>query len=160
MLRLIVRSILHPNIDRTIGLRTLGHRMPRVFVRSVTGCNDRLIVGPLSSVAGRHVWLYIDRWSLPQVARFPAMALAIDILHSFVIARPRVEIDRGMRPLLKIVENIADRSHLGPIATNRTIQKLYDSVWLWLKVVYSVGPYSIQLNARSRPRPVADPGFS
>ena len=57
------------------------------------------------------------------------MALAIDILQSFVIARPRVEIGRGMRPLLEIVANIADRSHLGPIiATNRTIQKSYDPV--------------------------------
>ena len=36
------------------------------------------------------------------------MALAIDILKSFVIARPRVEIDRGKRPLLEIVANIAD----------------------------------------------------
>ena len=62
------------------------------------------------------------------------MALAIDILQSFVIARPRVEINRGMRPLLEIVANIADRSHLGPIATNRTIQKSYDPVCLWLKV--------------------------
>ena len=56
------------------------------------------------------------------------MALAIDILESFVIARPRVEIDRGMRPLLEIVAKIADRSHLCPIATNRTIQKSYDPV--------------------------------
>ena len=38
------------------------------------------------------------------------MALVIDILQSFVIARPRVEIDRGMRP--------QHGSHLGPIATN------------------------------------------
>ena len=35
------------------------------------------------------------------------MSLAIDILRSFVIARPRVEIDRGMRRLLEIVANIA-----------------------------------------------------
>ena len=49
------------------------------------------------------------------------MSLAIDILQSFVIARPRVEIDRGMRQLLEIVANIADHSHLGPVATNRTI---------------------------------------
>ena len=69
------------------------------------------------------------------------MALAIDSLQPFVIARPRVEINCGMRPpLLEIVANIADRSHLGPIATNRTIQKLYAPVCLWLKVglVYSI----------------------
>ena len=28
-----------------------------------------------------------------------------------MIARPRVEVDRGMRPLQEIVANIADRSH-------------------------------------------------
>ena len=56
------------------------------------------------------------------------MALEIDILQSFVIARPGVEIDRGMRPLMEIVAKIADRSHLRPIATNRTTQKLYDPV--------------------------------
>ena len=51
------------------------------------------------------------------------MALVIDILQSFVIARPLVEIDRRMRPLLEIVANIADRSHLGQIATiNRMIR--------------------------------------
>ena len=51
------------------------------------------------------------------------MALVVDILKSFVIARPRVEINRVMRPLLDIVANIADRQHPGPIGTNRTIQK-------------------------------------
>ena len=56
------------------------------------------------------------------------MAVAIDIFVSFVIARPRVEINRRMRPLLEIVANVADRSHLGPIATNHTIQKSYDPV--------------------------------
>ncbi len=60
------------------------------------------------------------------------MTLAIDILQSSMIARPREEIDRRMRPLLEIVANIADRSHLDPIATNRTIQKSYDPVCLWL----------------------------
>ena len=100
--------------------RTIGHRTPRLLVRSVAGGNDRLIV---PSVAGRHDWSYIGRWSLSLVARYPTMALAIDILQSFVIARPCVEIDRGhMHPLLDIATNIAGRSHLGPIATNRTIQ--------------------------------------
>ena len=56
------------------------------------------------------------------------MDLAIDILQTFVIARPPVEIDRRMRPLrplLEIVANIADRSHLGPIAANRTIHESF-----------------------------------
>ncbi len=56
------------------------------------------------------------------------MALAIDIFVLFVIARPRVDINRRMRALLDIVANIADRSHLGTIATIRTIQKSYDPV--------------------------------
>ena len=56
------------------------------------------------------------------------MALTIDILQSFVIARPRVEIDRSMRQLLEIVTNIADRSHIGSSATNPTIQKSDDPV--------------------------------
>ena len=47
-------------------------------------------------------------------------------------ATTHIEIDRGLRPLLEIVAKIADRSHLGPIATNRTIQKSYDPAWLWL----------------------------
>ena len=75
---------------------SLRHRISRVLVRSVArsgaGCNYRLIV---QSVAGRHDWSYISRWSLRLVARFPAMALAIDILKSFMIARPRVKIDRS-----------------------------------------------------------------
>ena len=156
--RLIVRSVArcydwscdrswHPTIDRTVGLRVL-----RLIVRSVTWCHEcsydrshdatiartidrrrqRSIDRTVPSVTGRHDWSYIGRCSLPLVARFPNMALAIDVLQSFVIARPHVEIDRGMRPLLDIVANIADRSHLGPIATNRTIQKSYDPVWLWL----------------------------
>ena len=39
-----------------------------------------------------------------------------------------LQIDHGMRPLLKIVANIVDRSRHGPIATNRAIQKSYDPV--------------------------------
>ena len=93
--------------------RTIGRRMQRLIVPSVTGRHDcsydrspRLIV---RSVVGRNNCSYIGRWSLPLVARFPTMALAIYILQSFMIARPRVEIDRRMRPLLEIVANIADR---------------------------------------------------
>ena len=86
---------------------TIGRRSPRLIVRSVVGRNN---------------WSYIGGWSL--VARFPTMALAIDIFVSLVIARPRVDINRRMRPLLEIVANIADRSHLGPIvrSRNRTIR--------------------------------------
>ena len=51
------------------------------------------------------------------------MARAIDILNSFVIARPHVEIDRGTRPLLEIVANIADRRTL---AQSQPIVQAYD----------------------------------
>ena len=37
-------------------------------------------------------------------------------------------IGRTMRPLREIVANIADRSHVRQIATNRTIKKSYDPV--------------------------------
>ena len=84
----------------------LGRRMQRSIDRTIDRRPSRLTV----------------HWSLIAttiVARFPTMALAIDILQSFVIERPR-----GMRPLLEIVANIADRSHLGPIvrSRNRTIR--------------------------------------
>ena len=49
------------------------------------------------------------------------MGLAINVLQSLVTYR-------SMRPLLEIVANIADRSHVGKIATKRTIQTLYDPV--------------------------------
>ena len=123
MLRLIVRSIVAPHY---------WSFMPRLLVRSVAGGNDRLIV---PSVASRHDWSYIGRWSLPIVARFPRMALATDILQSFVLARPCVKIDRGMRPLLEIVANLADRSQLGQgakatVTPDRTISGSYD----WLRL--------------------------
>ena len=84
--------------------RTIGRRMQRLILPSVAGRHDRsydrsprLIV---RSVVGRNNWSYIGSWSLPLVARFPTMALAIDMFVSFVIARPRVEINWRMRPLL------------------------------------------------------------
>ena len=123
-------------LGHTTSARTIGRRMQRLILPSVAGRHDwsydrspRLIV---RSVVGRNNWSYIGRWSLPLVARFPTMALAIDIFVLFVIARPRVDINRRMRALLDIVANIADRSHLGTIATIRTLQKSYDPVWLWL----------------------------
>ena len=35
------------------------------------------------------------------------------------------------RSIMEIVANIADRSHVRQIATNRTIKQSYDPVWLW-----------------------------
>ena len=96
MLRLTVRSIVAPHdwsYDRPSGAtidRMLGHSMPRVLVRLVTYRITQLLV---RSVAGCKDWSYhrspaaiTDRTS---VIRFPKMALAVDILQSFVISRPR-----------------------------------------------------------------------
>ena len=146
MLRLIVRSIFAPHhwsYHRSSGATidgTIGHRMPRLLVRSVAGGNDLLIV---PSVAGRHDWSYMVRNSLPQVAWFPTMDLAIDILQSFVKARPRLEIDRGIRPLLEIVAKIADRSHLGNQSYDPEIVRsghcciisMHELIWFILKNV-------------------------
>ena len=43
-----------------------------------------------------------------------------------------------MRSLLAIVANIADRSHVRQIATDRTIKQSYDPVWQWLYVIHSL----------------------
>ena len=132
---------LQPTIDRTIGsavechdrsyarsqdatsARTIDRRMQRFMVPSVASRHDcwygRSPCLIVRSVVGRNNWSYIGRWSLPLIARFHTMATAIDILQSFVIARPRVEFDPRMRPLLEIVANIPDRSHLA-------------QSWLWL----------------------------
>ena len=83
------------------------------------------------------IYRTIDRWWLPLVVRFPTMDLAIDLLQSLLIARPRVrsivrchttsqKTDCRMRQVLEIVANVRH------IATNRTINKSYDPVWLWL----------------------------
>ena len=129
--------------DRSLHLtsdRTIGPGVPQLIVRSATGCQecsyDRSQDVTIARTIGIRMPRSIDRTicrrpsrlivhpslTLRLVARFPTIALSIDILQSFVIARPRVKIDRRMRPLLEIVANIADRSHLGPIATNRTIR--------------------------------------
>ena len=118
-------------------VRSVTCRMPRLLYatnRTIVRRRQRMIVRtigrPPSSTIDRHDWLYdrssgaIHRWSLPLIARFPTIALAIDILQSFVIARPRIEIDRRMRATpAGDRSNIADRSKLGPIATSRTIDR-------------------------------------
>ena len=150
--RLIVRSVarwcydwscdrsLNNTIDRTIGLR-----VQRLIVRSVTGCHecsyDRSHDATIARTTGRRMQRSIDR----SIGRRPSRL----IVHRSLIATtsrtisydgschryspivrdsatPR-EIDRGMRPLLEIVANIADRSHLAqsqPIvrSSNRTIR--------------------------------------
>ena len=121
MLRLIVRSIVAPDdwsYHRSSGAtidRTIGHRMPRVLVRSIAWCNDRLVV---PSVAGCHGWSYIGRWSLPLVAWFPTMALAIDILHPIVRSRNRtIRCDCGLKDQHAVV-------------LNRRAIHIHECVWL------------------------------
>ena len=130
MLRLIVRSIVAPHdlsyhwssgatIDCALGRRmhlTIGRRIQRLIDRTIGRRPSRLIV--LRSLIA----------TTSRTISYDGSCHRYNNLQSFVMARPRVEIDRGMRPLLEIVANIADRSHLDAIATNRTIQKSYDPV--------------------------------
>ena len=86
-----------------------------------------------------HLWLPLTGLTIS----YDMVDLVIDLLHSVLIARPRVrpivrwpitskKTDRSTRPLLEIVANIADRSHVRQITTNRTIKQSYDPVWMWL----------------------------
>ena len=52
---------------------------------------------------------------------------------------PGRKTDRSMRSLLAIVANIADRSHVRQITTDRTIKQSYDPVWQWLKIMLNLG---------------------
>ena len=155
MQRLIVRSVarcydwscyrsLHPTIDRTIGIR-----VPRLIIHSVTGCHecsyDRSQDATIARTIGRRMQRSIDR----TIGRRPSRL----IIHRSLIATTSrtiyydvschryspivhdsmtTRINRSRYALLEIVANIADRSQLGPIASNRTTQKSYDPVWLWL----------------------------
>ena len=126
--RLIVLSIVAPHdlsYHRSSGAtvdRTLGHRMPRVIVRSVAGCHGWLIA---PSVAGRHDWSYIGRSLIATTSR--TISYDGSCHRYFPIVRNS---STAGWPLLEIVASIADRSHHGPIATNRTIQKSSGPVWL------------------------------
>ena len=98
--------------------------MPRVFVRSVTGCHgcsydrsqDATIARTIGRSRQRSIERTIGRWPSRFIVRrslnattsraIPTMALVIDILQSFVITRSRVEIDRGMRPLLESMATV------------------------------------------------------
>ena len=63
-------------------------QMPRVVVRSVAGRDDSSYDRSLDAIIDRT----IGQRSLPLVARLPTTDLAIDILQSLVIARPRVRL--------------------------------------------------------------------
>ena len=123
-------------------------QMPRLVVRSVAGLDDwpydRSHDAMIDRTIGRRThWLTYDRaqdaiidrtigqWSLPLVARLPTTDLAINNLQLFGDRQIPFAIYDA---LLEIIAGITDRSHLGQIATNRTIQKSYDPVWPGLGV--------------------------
>ena len=90
------------NVEMFLGFRSLPIRRPTLLIiRSIVGGHDRSY----------------DR-----------------SIESILIARPRVrpiegrKTDRSMRSLLAIVTNIADRSHVRQIATDRTIKQSYDPI--------------------------------
>ena len=97
-----------------ITISSIARRLPRFIVRSI--------------VDGYHYSYDFLRWILPSI--FSNRCWLRD--HSYDQSYDQPKINRSIRPLLEIVANIADRSHLGQIATNRTIKKSYDPVWLWL----------------------------
>ena len=121
--------------DRSLPLtidRTIDHRVPRLIVRSVTGCHEcsydqshagchdcsydrsqdaaidrtidrrpsrlivrSIVIDQLRSANVRSILPpMVQPHSILQKACFPTIPLAIDIPQSFVISRPRVEIDR------------------------------------------------------------------
>ena len=122
--RLIVHRSLIATTSRTISCDGSCHRCSPMVRDNATNRRDR---SRCATAAG-------DRSKYCRsVAPWPNRKQSYDpeIVRSGVnmtLARPRVGIDRGMRPLLEIVAHIADRSHHGPIATNRTTQKWYDPV--------------------------------
>ena len=87
------------------------------------------------SIVGGHDWSY-DRCFMATTSRtiFSNRCWSRDHAYnqSYDDLPPAKKTDRSMRSLLAIVANIADRSHVRLIATNRTIKQSYDRVWLWL----------------------------
>ena len=94
-----------PNLRFQTIDRTNSRRWQGLIVRSVARCYD------LSCDRAQDAT--IDR----TIGRRPSRLL---VHRSFIATTSRM--------LLEIVANIADRSHIGPITTNRTIQKSYDPV--------------------------------
>ena len=118
---------------------TFGRRVHWLIVQSVAGGNDWsyhrttavTIYRIVRSVVGLNNWLH-DRSLITTTSRTICYDGYCHQCSPIVGDQP--DTDRSMRPpILEIVANIADRSHVGKIATNRKIQISYDLVWLWLK---------------------------
>ncbi len=101
---------------------TEGNSWSRAFIpdrvtdRKTTICYDRSCEGLQVATIDRT----IGRWSPPLIAWLPTIDLAIDLLQSLVIVRPRIppivrwsttslKSNHNIRPLLEIVANIADQ---------------------------------------------------
>ena len=100
----------------------IGRRIPRLIVRSIVGDHDWWYGRSFMATTSRTI--FSNRcWSCDHA-----------YYESCDDQPPAKKTNCSMRPLLEIVANIADRSHVRQIATNRTIKKSYDPVWLWLKM--------------------------
>ena len=108
-----------------LGFRSLLSRRPTLLIiRSIVGGHDRSY--DRSFMTTTSCTIFSNRcWS-----RDHAYDQSYDDLP------PGRKTDRSMRPLLAIVANIADRSHVRQIATDRTIKQSYDPVWQWLYTAY------------------------
>ena len=108
-----------------LGFRSLPIRRPTLLIiRSIVGGHDRSYDRSYdrSFMATTSRTIFSNRcWS-----RDHAYDQSYDDLP------PGRKTDRSMRSLLAIVANIADRSHVRQIATDRTINQSYDPVWQWL----------------------------
>ena len=104
-----------------LGFRSLPIRRPTLLIiRSIVGGHDRSYDRSFMTTTSRTI--FSNRcWS-----RDHAYDQSYDDLP------PGRKTDRSMRSLLAIVANIADRSHVRQITTDRTIKLSYDPVWQWL----------------------------
>ena len=129
--------------ERTTGRRGRGDRKGQISRNKVDGHvhHDWSYDRSLGATIDRT----IDRLWLPLVVRFPTIWWILSSIfsnrcwlrdhaydQSYDDLPPAKKTDRSMRPLLEIVANIADRSHVRQITTNHTIKQSYDPVWLWL----------------------------
>ena len=131
MLRFIMRSIGAPD-DCSIGLR-----VTRFVVRSVSGYHECSYDRSQDGMIAHTIDLIIQRSIDRTIGRRPSR-LIVGLHRSLIPTTSRTisydgscyryfpTVRRSIvvcgRPLLEIVANIADRSHLGPVATIRTIQ--------------------------------------
>ena len=110
------------NVEMFLGFRSLPIQRPTLLIiRSIVGGHDRSYDRSFMTTTSRTI--FSNRcWSRDH---------AYD--QSYGDLPPGRKTDRSMRSLLAIVANIADRSHVRYIATDRTIKQSYDPVWQWFR---------------------------